>query len=517
MKFSACSPEGDELLKGSSADTVVAGRRQVIRSALLVLGSMNLLSGCGGGGTNAAQQDGMPSADSGAPSPAPAPPPTSAPAPTPAPTPAPQPAPAPAPTPTPTPPPPPPPPPLAATPSWLPAAGEVAVLTQSNGGLTNTHSSTCAPYFEPFYYAKVVNDFSSYMVNPHFGSYGALVGFGGGHAGTNDNTLWALEIGKDNCTFRRLIDPSPLFGTATDALTRSANSVNNVLALRDPTYGEYLVDGKPAAPHSYGSMDVIGPHDGGAACGTFIRVITAGLGVIGDLDLGVCHQVAFSTTTGPYSWHRRTNNVLPNTTSLAPAQWSAHVPSQNRVYFETRAGSSSIPPRWFDLVSNTYVTGTGTPRANNAAGSDTGIMFHVPQKGLIIFADCAQGRILRLQYMDVTAAQPRWVTSVALSQELQVPTDFSCACWCEDNDRIIVGGVSNDDTAVYEIQVPSNLSAVWPVTRAPFGSGQTIGFVGSPTYKKWSYNPRVRAILYMPGVSNGSGDDKIWVYRPRNT
>ena len=96
-------------------------------------------------------------------------------------------------------------------------------------------------------------------------------------------------------------------------------------------------------------------------------------------------------------------------------------------------------------------------------------------------------------------------------------TDFSCACWCPDNNRIIVGAASGDNAAVYEIEIPATLSNPWNIVRAPFGDGQTIGFVGSPTYKKWSYNSRVRAIVYMPYAAGLTGDDTVWVYRPRNT
>lgn len=407
-------------------------------------------------------------------------------------------------------------PPLGPTPSWLPAAGQVAVLTQSNGRLTNTHSSICAPYFEPFYFAKTVNDFSGYVVNPYFGTYGALVGFGGGHSATNDNTLWGLVVDRDNCSFRRLIDPSPLFGIGTSPEARSQNSTANASALIDPVYGEYLVDRKPAAPHSYGAMDVMGPADGGAACGTYIRVVTAALASVGFLDVGACHQVDFADVDGPFRWQRRTDNVMASPLAMTPAQWTAHVPSQRRIYFETRAAGSQQPPRWFDLVSNTYVMGTGAARTSGSDGSDTGTMFHLPEKGLIVFAD-SSGGALRMHYMDVTVAQPRWSRPIKLSEQLAVPSDFSCACWCADNDRIIVGNVVGDNSAVYEIQVPSDLNGFWVVSRAPFGAGQTIGFAGSPTYKKWTYNSRVRAILYMPFVGGLSADDTVWVYRPRNT
>jgi len=272
-------------------------------------------------------------------------------------------------------------------------------------------------------------------------------------------------------------------------------------------------------------MDVLGPSDGGAAYGTYIRIfIGAGGGVNGTGNNSVSHQIDFPNMTGfadgstpSYAWRRRTNNVGPSGLAVGVANWTCSVPSQRRIYLQGRASASPQPIYWFDLATDTYVTGTNSNwRANNGDSPDTGIMFHVPSRSLVIFADSCGGN-LRLQYMDVSQAQPGWVTSVTLSQTLPVVADFSCACWCPDNNRIIVGAASGDNAAVYEIEIPATLSNPWNMVRAPFGGGQTIGFVGSPTYKKWSYNSKVRAIVYMPYAAGLTGDDMVWVYRPRNT
>ena len=90
------------------------------------------------------------------------------------------------------------------------------------------------------------------------------------------------------------------------------------------------------------------------------------------------------------------------------------------------------------------------------------------------------------------------------------------ACWCPDNGRIIVGNALGDNAAVYEIEIPSDVDQVWGVTRVPLPAGQRIPPAPSTTYKKWSYNPYVRSIVYFPYASR-SGDDEIFVYRPRGT
>ncbi len=405
----------------------------------------------------------------------------------------------------------------------MPAAGQVGLLTQANGGLSNSFISQCVPYFSPYYFAKIVNDYSGSFLNPYFGSHGAVLFFGGGHAATNDNSLAALVLGPAACSFRRLVDPSPLFGSDSSNATIGANTLTSNISFINMTYAEYTVDGKPAAPHSYSSGDVIGPAHGGAAQGSFIRVLNSAAGMIGLAGAEAAHQVDFSTTVGPYRWQRVTNNVgfngspTGNGTKLAPPNWTAWVPSQNRIYTESRMAGAVPRLSWFDRASHLWVTGTGGQRLNDAEhGSVSGAMFHVPQRNLLVFADCKAG-VLRLQYLDTTLSQPSWVTSVSMSQPVPLELAFTSACWCEDNQRILVGELQGDNAAVVEVEIPLNLGTRWAATRVPFGAGQTIPWATNASYKKWTYNPRIKAVTYFPRADPQGLNDVVYVYRPRNT
>ena len=117
-------------------------------------------------------------------------------------------------------------------PSWVPAAGEVNVLTNSSGLLTNRFTDVCTPWMHPFYMNKIVNAYSGGVLNQHFGQYGMPIFYGGGHADTNDNTCVGLVLGENTCSFRRLVNGSPIFGTGTDPTTRGSNSVGNVSGMQ---------------------------------------------------------------------------------------------------------------------------------------------------------------------------------------------------------------------------------------------------------------------------------------------
>ena len=119
-------------------------------------------------------------------------------------------------------------PPASALPTWVPQPGNVRVLTSAaGGGLANRFRDIVAPYFEPFYSVKIVNDYSGAFKNPYWGVWGCTVFFGGGHAGTNDNMVAIAEYGTNAITFKRVCDPTPWFGSGSDQATRQRNSVDN--------------------------------------------------------------------------------------------------------------------------------------------------------------------------------------------------------------------------------------------------------------------------------------------------
>lgn len=368
-------------------------------------------------------------------------------------------------------------------------------------------------HYVPFYSCKIVNDYSGSVVNPHFGIYGAVVFEGGGHAGTNDNSVIQLELGVNTCAFRRVTDPTPL---------APGNDTTADISLATYDWHEMVLDGQPVSRHSYGSQDVVGPTEGGANFGTFYRVIVDSGTVAGHNSGEAPHKIDFKALSGNMNYeragaHRYTGNSTSGFSGAiaAPPNWTAHVASQKRIYIEAHGATASYFVRWFDLVTGMYVNGTGTKRTANGS-NDGGVMFHVPSRGLVLMLDTSGGN-LRIRTLDVRYANPSWVNQArTLSTNISVASSWSAACWCADNERIIVGDVNGDPNCIYEIAIPTDLSANWAATHVPFLSGETIRWSPSACYKKWSYNPMVKAIVYLPYAAT-DGDETVYVYRPRGT
>jgi hypothetical protein len=412
-------------------------------------------------------------------------------------------------------------------PAWVPPPGEVAILTQSNGGLLNRFIDQCAPYFSPFYYVNTVNDFSGAFKNPYWGTLGATVFWGGGHAGTNDNTVTVAEYREEGIAFIRVSDPTPWFGTGTDEGTQFSNSRDNANGFLDFEYMESTIDGQPGSPHSYCCGDVIGPQYGGAEHGSLLQVASAAVNHANDAGAIAAHQIDFDTTElttsagTPRKWVRVTDNTPSGFGPSSAPYYTAFVGSQQRVYILTNGGGVPGLVRWFDREDNTYQTGAGLGfDIDEADGFDSGTVFWVPERELLVCMYPVGGGV-RVQWMDVSVAQPTLGGTATLSEPLALTLPWSAGCWCPDNARIIIVGVAGDDTAAYELEIPADPSATWTVTRAPFGRGQTLTPADPAlgiglTYKKFQYDEKVRAIVYMP-LASRDGDDVVYVYRPRDT
>jgi hypothetical protein len=79
--------------------------------------------------------------------------------------------------------------------------------------------------------------------------------------------------------------------------------------------------------------------------------------------------------------------------------------------------------------------------ANGGNGINQGALFHVPARNLLLFI-CRSGGAMRIQALDTTQAQPNWAIVGTPSVAISLPVTWSAGCWCEDNNRVIVGNIA---------------------------------------------------------------------------
>lgn len=435
-------------------------------------------------------------------------------------------------------------------PAWVPAPGEVATLTISNGGLTNNFRDVCAAYFVPFYFIKTSGTYGGVTKNPFYGAYGCAQFFSGGHANTNDNTVTIAEYGQTAVTFKRVVDPTPWFGTATDIDTRYNNGGD--LAgpqayldwIGDPNttgylnYGETanltgglaVHNGKPASSHTYGAGVFIGPEHGGAAHGTFMLPFLPACNRANTQGAISCHTISYAatdTSSAVQTWARHTNTrYSPGGVTGTAGLYAAFVGTQNRVYFQTNGDSGIKKMRWYDVAAGDWITGTGEGfdfDIGSGSSYHSGRLFYVPERELLVMAWCdsTASNAITIQWADVSVSQPVLGGTVTLNKTLTAAAQWGSICWCPHNSRIIVAGAGEsgaaDYTAAYEIEIPATLSSTWTATRADFGASQTLpAITNEREFNRFDYDLNLRAIFYFPHA-NESTDDTAYVYRPRNT
>jgi hypothetical protein len=418
-------------------------------------------------------------------------------------------------------------------PTWRPAPGRLATYTTGGPVATNSYISQVAPYYDAFYFAKTVNDYSGATLMPDLGAYGAMVFFGGGHSSTNDNSVTALMLTATSMTFKRLTNPSPIYGTGTDATTKGNNSIGIFSGPPQVNLATMThADGQPAAPHSYGSGVAL-PAAAGASKGSlFIPMIMApcyqpanGMGSFTAFRLPLDSD---NGATGSYNWQLvATHPTYPSGTVggtqlgpyVAAPIWSVYDAARNRTIYES---AKQLGIRWFDHSTSSYVEGTGTALDRTPGMTvDTGQVIIVPERGIIVAIMRPAAGNVWIKYADITALQFGWNNVVrTLSAPINVPPGWSAACWCADaqggQGRVLVGGVTGDDTAVTEIAIPANLNDQWVVERAPFGAGESMTWPADCTYNKWTYNAKAKCITFV-GRVNPEGNHDIKVYTPRGT
>ena len=411
-------------------------------------------------------------------------------------------------------------------PSWVPTSAGVAAYT-TGGVLTNSFASQTDSYYAQFYAPGIVNAYSGGVLNPHYGTYGAIVYDGAGHAASNNNALVQLELGSSTMSWRKVIAGSPIFGTSP--ATDNDKQLVNITANMSADWGEYVIDGKPAARHSYGASDIVGPSYGGATYGTFYRLAASALTNNGygppptgtgaqinrmQTDL-IPHKVEFGNLGATYSW-ARAGSLGALYSGSHSMYWSQFVPNLNTIFIKL-AGQPALVR--YSLSSQTYAIGSNA-LLDDWDYIDGHVLIHVPDRDLLIFAD-AKGGFARLRWASVAngVTDPSW-NNTGVILPISVSAQWNHCCWCADSQRLLIGSSTNT-SAVHEVAIPVTLTSTpadWVTTTHTLAT--PILFADNAAayhYKAWSYNAATKSIVYSGRIPNGQTSDTVYVYRPRNT
>lgn len=347
----------------------------------------------------------------------------------------------------------------------------------------------------------MVDDYSGGVFNPYWGPLGAMVFHGGGHSATFDNSVVILDF--NDLTFKRLSNPTPS-ASGAHWLALGPGGPPNDTAFNS-TYGEYG-DGQPGAGHTYDTLAILPPADGGAPCGSLIRVSSYAVHVNLSRNSGWAHRFDFdSTAMRGGRWSRWSVDGPAN--YLFPGACSAY--DHRRKRFWWMAGLSSNPPmiRYLDVASRQQLEMRYADHAPlaPAANPDSMTMRYEAQRDILVLT-CTVGNQLVAAFLRCTVPELGW-TVPALSQAIPAqPQAAHPFDYVPEADKfVLLSGA--DPHAVYDITPARDPAHPWTVTRRPLADATIpTAYVAG---KRWSYAPAVKSFVWM-----ASSTSAIVAYRP---
>ena len=346
----------------------------------------------------------------------------------------------------------------------------------------------------------IIDNFSGGVYDPYWGTYGAMILHGGGHASTYDNSVLILDF--NDLTFKRLSNASP----------QSAFTDVNDDPLFNHLTGEFG-DGQPGSGHSFDILAILPPSDGGAAAGSLLRVSGHGVHYRMSRSNNWAHRfdITPSMAQGTRgSWVHATDSAPTGYT--APGACSAYDATRKRVWWMSNLSSQPPLIRYLDVparAQRTVFFADDTRVAPQSHSDAMAMRYHAPLDILILSCSTID-TTFAMAFLDCKNPEAGW-SRVTVSA--QVPTAFGNSHpfdYVPEIDRYVMLA-PGDGSAVYEIQVPADPAAMWSVTRRTFTGLATIprSYV---TGKRWSYAPAVKAFVWQ-----ARHDTPLHVYRPFGT
>lgn len=390
--------------------------------------------------------------------------------------------------------------PLAKTtlPRWAPTQGGTARMVATVNSFLSQNGQL--PGWE-YAFGKIVDDYSGGVFNPYWGALGAMVFHGGGHSATFDNSVVILDL--NDLTFKRLSSPTPSDNGANWSAVMPG-SLRSDLAFK-PQYCEYG-NGQPGSAHTYDTLALLPPADGGAPCGSLIRVSSHAVHVNASCNAGWAHRFDFrSLAMRDGTWTRWSVNAP--TSYLSPGACSAYDARRKRFWWT--AALSSAPPmiRYLDVATQQQLEVAFANRAAvaPAANPDSATMRYDAQQDQLVLT-CTVGPKAVMAYLRCATPELGWAVAtlsgdIPVQEGAALPFDF-----VPEAEKMVLLTAA-DNAALYEVLAPSNPTSPWTVTRRPVlgVSIPTAHVVG----KRWSYVPAVKSFVWMASSKSG-----VLAYRP---
>lgn len=260
-----------------------------------------------------------------------------------------------------------------------PTGGNIVELVGNAMATVDPNPARNAVYAGNLGQAGIIAD-SGMTYSPDYGTLGALVVTGGGHADYGGNEVYVFPF--DTMQWKRINNPS----LAINAL---APNPSVTPPGSDPVHGE-LSDGAPIASHTYSLLTAIP----GGNKGRLLQFAKNHMSWVGSACSGFAHVCDLETGV----WSRFSTNAAPQRFDGMAGEAVCYDASSNRAWAHIRSGAIS----YLDLATGRHMGAVGT----SINGAYIPTCTRVPVNGLMLGLCSA--------YSD-TAAQPWRLSAIDLA------------------------------------------------------------------------------------------------------
>jgi hypothetical protein len=331
--------------------------------------------------------------------------------------------------------------------------------------------------------------YSGGAYNPWYGPWGAHVIHGGGHAATQDNSVFIADF--NTLRFERISGP-----TLLGSFNEYENSIRTGGFPDNNSNPRELAPGVPGSAHTYDCLLILPPSIAGDPYGALVRPVAGAIGLGVSRTTGWSHAFTF----GDRRWQRFSGN---HAAAWTPGGSCAYDTRRHRVW-----------PLSSDNLTSLMFLDLNTRRWTNVSGSPQRV---VGYPDMVYSAYCAHRDIVVMSTNGERERDARFYWFAADSNgSSRIPVRFErqelpAANWGQGSllyvpelSRLIWFSLEGGDF-YYEIDVPEDPNRPWSWTaRAITGPGRPSALTPAAynsVYRRLDYSPQLKSLVWVTAQS----------------
>lgn len=342
-------------------------------------------------------------------------------------------------------------------------------------------------------------DFSGGAFNPYYGVWGAHVVHGGGHAASNDNSVFVADF--NTLRFVRVGGPTQL---PTDQAYETAIAASR--------YAE-VADSLPGSAHTYDHLIIVPPSACGDARGGLLRPVSSAVGRVTSRGTGWSHLFGMTNAR----WTRWSSNAHGDGSGWSPGGASVLDTKRQRVWSINDGNVNHSG--YLDLATRTWVNTLWSypPRVGYP---DNVFAAYAAHRDIIVIAACDSGDTTeRLTWFagNSNGSARNRATFAGGATLPAADNGTGSIVYVPELERLVYYTQATPDN-YYLIDVPANPAGPWSSTRMTItGAARPSTLSPRPcnsTYHRFDYAPQLRSLVWVTAYGSGAAfGDRVVVIR----